>query len=167
MWIKLKMDKLILTFLILLLNGCIFTPPPSTLNQESGTKEEYFGTTLLKVAKDQLGICYLYGGNSPNSGFDCSGFVQYVYKKSMGIKLPRRSIDQSNIGDFVSKSDLLSGDLLFFDTAKRGQINHVGIYIGDGKFIHASSGKKKHCVTISNLNKGFYKRTFRFAKRVY
>ena len=160
------MDKLILTFLVLVLNGCIFTPPPSAIIQESGTGEEYFGTNLLKVAKDQLGVCYLYGGDSPNVGFDCSGFVQYVYKKGRGIKLPRKSIDQSKIGDLVPMEDLQSGDLLFFDTANRGHINHVGIYVGDGKFIHATSGKK-YCVTISNLNRGFYKRTFRFAKRVY
>ncbi len=160
------MDKLILTFLIVLLNGCIFTPPPSVTIQESGLNEEYFDTDLLRVAKDQLGVCYLYGGNSPNIGFDCSGFVQYVYKKGRGIKLPRRSADQSKIGEFVSKGDLQSGDLLFFDTANRGHINHVGIYVGDGKFIHASSGRK-YCVTISNLYSGFYKRSFRFAKRVY
>jgi len=161
------MNKIILTVSFLFFTGCIFTPPPSVLDEDNvSIDDNTYQSNLLRVAKSQLGVGYVYGGNSPESGFDCSGFVQYAYKEGAKKKLPRRSQDQAKVGTKVSKDELQSGDLLFFDTAKRGHINHVGIYIGEGKFIHATSGKK-YCVTISNLNKGFYKRTFRFAKRVY
>ncbi len=149
--------------LVIFFNGCIFTPSANTLNVRDNNY--YQGDIdLIRIAKDQLGIRYRYGGISPSVGFDCSGFVYYVYGKA-GIKLPRTSLDQSRYGRLVSKDELESGDLLFFDTSNRGHINHSGIYIGNGKFIHASSGRA-HCVTISKLNSEFYKRSYRWARRV-
>jgi cell wall-associated NlpC family hydrolase len=78
---------------------------------------------------------YRYGGRTP-AGFDCSGFVGYVFGESAGLALPRRSEDIGRIGDLISKSDLLAGDLVFFNTLGR-RLSHVGIYIGEGNFVHA------------------------------
>jgi cell wall-associated NlpC family hydrolase len=118
---------------------------------------------VIKEAMKYLGKPYKYGKTGPDS-FDCSGFVYRVYR-DVGVSIPRTSLEQSKIkGKKLSKYELKKGDILFFDTANRGHINHSGIYIGDSKFIHASSGKA-HSVTISNLN-GWYKDKFRWGKRL-
>jgi cell wall-associated NlpC family hydrolase len=157
------MKIFLFVIMIIVFSGCIFTPP-KTLSVS--VEDEYlFDDSLLQVAKEQIGVPYRYGGISPDDGFDCSGFVSYVYKNGAGIKLPRTSRAQSQYGRLIDKSELRSGDILFFDTSHKGHINHSGIYIGGGKFIHASSGKA-HSVTISSLNSGFYKRTFRWARRI-
>lgn len=118
----------------------------------------------LSVAKRHLGKRYVWGAMGPKS-FDCSGFTKYVCKKS-GISLPRTSINQSKVGKRVARGNLKAGDLIFFDTSKRrkGYVNHVGIYIGNNKFIHASSGKRR--VVITNLNKPFYRARFKWGSRV-
>jgi len=119
---------------------------------------------IIQLAKSKLGRRYVWGASGSNA-FDCSGLTTYVCKKN-GIKLPRRAIAQSKVGKYVPRNQLKPGDLVFFDTSKhrRGYVNHVGIYIGNGKFIHASSAK--HKVTITNLNKPFYSQRFKVARRV-
>lgn len=118
----------------------------------------------LTAAKKQLGKRYVWGATGPYT-FDCSGFTSYVCKKN-GVCLPRTSINQSKVGKRVSRNNLKAGDLVFFDTSKRrrGYINHVGIYMGNNKFIHASSAKKK--VVITSLEKPFYKSRFKWGSRV-
>ena len=120
--------------------------------------------SIIKEAKEHLGKRYLWGAIGPKR-FDCSGFTSYVYKK-MGIKIPRVSINQGKVGRKINRRNLRKGDLVFFDTSRRrrGYINHVGIYIGNHKFIHASSSKRK--VIISNLDKRFYKARFKWGRRV-
>ena len=116
-------------------------------------------------AKKFLGRPYVWGATGPNC-FDCSGFTQKVYK-SIGINLPRISRSQAKVGRLVRFNELQKGDMVFFDTsrANRGRVNHVGIYLEDGKFIHASSGKRK--VVITSFNKKiFYKRHFLWGRRV-
>ncbi|QEK12324.1 SH3 domain-containing protein [Crassaminicella thermophila] len=124
------------------------------------------GIKVVTIAKNLLGKKYVYGASGPNR-FDCSGFTSYVYH-NIGIKIPRTSSNQVRIGKKVSKSDLRAGDLVFFDTngVNNGKISHVGIYIGNGQFIHASSGKKAKKVVISDLTEGYYKRTYVTARRV-
>ena len=119
---------------------------------------------IIELAKQNLGKRYVWGAAGKNA-FDCSGLTSYVCKMN-GIKLPRRAIEQSKVGLFVPRDQLQPGDLVFFDTSKqrRGYVNHVGIYIGDGKFIHASSAKKK--VIITSLDKPFYKSRYKGARRV-
>jgi len=119
---------------------------------------------LPKTAKKHLGKRYVWGATGPYK-FDCSGFTSYVCKKN-GVCIPRTSINQSKVGKYVSRSNLKAGDLIFFDTSKRrkGYVNHVGIYIGNNKFIHASSAKKK--VVVTSLNKPFYKSRFKWGRRV-
>ena len=119
---------------------------------------------LLDYAKYFKGGKYIWGGTTPK-GFDCSGYVQYLYKKSK-INLPRTAWAQSKRGMPVDKKDLEKGDLLFFLTdKKRGiPVTHVGIYIGNGEFIHAASKKKG--IIISPITHGHYADTFVSARRV-
>lgn len=119
--------------------------------------------SVVDYARKFLGIKYVWGGTT-KKGFDCSGFVKYVYK-NFGINLNRVSSGQAKNGVYIKKASLLLGDLVFFDTngGKNG-INHVGIYIGGGKFIHASSSHKK--IVTSNINKGFYSKVYMTARRV-
>ena len=119
---------------------------------------------LLEDAKYFKGGKYVWGGTTPE-GFDCSGYVQYLYKKH-NINLPRTAWGQSKQGQIIEKHKLQKGDLLFFLTdKKRGiPITHVGIYIGNGNFIHAASKKKG--IIISPLTHGSYAETFVSARRV-
>jgi len=120
---------------------------------------------MIKLAKNKLGRRYVWGAVGQKNTFDCSGLTTYVCKKN-GIKIPRRAIEQSKYGKYVSRKNLKPGDLIFFDTSKRrkGYVNHVGIYIGNNKFIHASSAKKK--VIITSLSKPFYSKRYKGARRV-
>jgi len=120
---------------------------------------------LESQAKKFLGIRYVWGATGPNK-FDCSGFTQKVYKTA-GIKLPRHSTRQAMVGQYIEYKDLQRGDMVFFDTSKshKGVVNHVGIYLEDGKFIHASSGKKKVVITDFK-KKRFYKNRFLWGRRI-
>ncbi|WZL74674.1 SH3 domain-containing protein [Clostridiaceae bacterium 35-E11] len=131
------------------------------------TSRSSLGIKGVKIAKELLGVPYVYGASGPNS-FDCSGFTSYVYKK-IGINLPRTSHGQAEVGELVAKQSLRMGDLVFFDTVgkKDNAITHVGIYIGDGEFIHASSGKNAKRVVVSNLNTGYYNDKYVTARRFF
>ncbi len=116
-------------------------------------------------AKSFLGVPYVWGATGPNK-FDCSGFTQWVYR-DIGINIPRVSRDQARVGQFVTFNNLQAGDMIFFDTHKKrtGRVSHVGIYLGNGNFIHASSAGKK--VVIYNFNeKPFYKQRFLWGRRL-
>ncbi|MDU7904307.1 MAG: SH3 domain-containing protein [Peptostreptococcaceae bacterium] len=117
---------------------------------------------VINIAKQQLGKTYVWGAEGPNT-FDCSGFTMYSFKNGAGVNLPRVSKEQSKYGTSVSKSNLQKGDLVFFDTDGDGVVNHVGIYIGNNEFIHASSGAGK--VVISQFN-SYYNSKFTNARRV-
>lgn len=132
------------------------TPSASALNGTSGTAQQ-----IIDNAKKLLGTPYVWGGTTP-SGFDCSGFVQYVFRQS-GISLPRTTTEQCKVGTYVSKSDLQPGDLVFLQNTYREGVSHVGIYIGDGKMIHASSSKG---VVTSSLSTSYYTQHYHSARRV-
>ncbi|TYQ18386.1 UNVERIFIED_CONTAM: N-acetylmuramoyl-L-alanine amidase [Acetivibrio alkalicellulosi] len=120
---------------------------------------------LVEYSKNFLGVRYVYGGSSP-SGFDCSGFVWYVFN-NFDIRLERVASSQATQGKWIAKEDLLPGDLVFFDTrGNASYINHSGIYIGGGNFIHASSGNNSRSVVISDITSGFYQRTYMTARRI-
>lgn len=119
---------------------------------------------LVAEAKKYLGIRYRYGGSSPSRGFDCSGFVHYLLSR-YGIRAPHSAAGLFQVGKPISRSELKPGDLVFFqNTARRRGITHVGIYIGNGKFIHASSGRNR--VTISSLHDPYYAARFAGARRL-
>lgn len=115
--------------------------------------------SLIDTAKSYIGTPYVYGGSTP-SGFDCSGFVKYVYGQ-IGISLSRTSYTQANEGTYVAYEDLMPGDIVCFGS---GSISHVGIYVGDGQFIH--SPRTGYSVCIAPLSGGSYNGRFRFARRI-
>jgi cell wall-associated NlpC family hydrolase len=120
---------------------------------------------VLHRALALLGTPYRWGGTSPDSGFDCSGLVGYVFRNALGIELPRVSREMAKTGQLVSdRSALAAGDLVFF--GKRGKIvDHVGIYVGNGKFVHAPRTGRD--VTVSNLDSGYWSEKFLQARRVH
>ena len=132
------------------------TPSAAALKGQSGTAQQ-----IITNAKKHLGVPYVWGGTSPK-GFDCSGLVQYVFAQS-GIQLPRTTTEQVKLGTYVSKANLKPGDLVFLQNTYRQGVSHVGIYIGDGQFIH--SGTKKG-VVIANLFNDYWTPLYLGARRV-
>lgn len=123
--------------------------------RQQGTS--YLREALVKTARDFIGIPYLWGGTSSDTGFDCSGLTMTVYQLN-GLNLPRHSATQFEAGNPVDKDQLQKGDLIFFATKGKGKVSHVGVYIGDGRFIHAPSRGKKIC--IDSLSGNFFARRF-------
>ncbi|MGN6862299.1 C40 family peptidase, partial [Neisseria sp. P0021.S004] len=95
-----------------------------------------------------LGVAYRYGGTSASTGFDCSGFMQHIFKRAMGVNLPRTSAEQAQMGVAVSRSELQPGDMVFFRTMGHGRISHVGLYIGNNNFIPAPRTGKRIEINI-------------------
>ena len=120
------------------------------------------GAQIVQMAQQYMGTPYAWGGSSPG-GFDCSGFIYYIYSQ-FGISLPRMSDGQFEVGRAISGDNLLPGDLVFFTTYETGA-SHVGIYLGGGLFIHASSAAGE--VTITPLGKSYYQERYLGARRVW
>ena len=132
----------------------------SVANASSNAVTSGKGATVVETAKKYLGYKYVYGGSSPSTGFDCSGFTSYVFKLH-GVTLNRTAAGQYNNGTNVEKANLQPGDLLMF--GKSG-INHVGIYLGGGMMIHAAN--KSRGVTTDTINSGYYFNNYVGARRV-
>lgn len=137
-------------------------------NSASGTKadvnrqsQDAIGNMLLQSVS-LMGIAYKWGGNTPDTGMDCSGFVRYVFKKSLGIDLPRTAAEMARVGKRVSIDQLQPGDLIFFNTS-RGSNTHIGIYLGGNKFIQ--SPRTGENIQITDLS-GYWIKHFNGAKRV-
>lgn len=111
--------------------------------------------SVIATAKQYLGVKYQWGGSIPETGFDCSGFVSYVFGKN-GISLPRVSVDQYKVGINIPFENLQPGDLVFFSFVGNGVVSHVGIYLGDGQFINASSSKGVTVYVIGPYWKSIY-----------
>lgn len=126
-------------------------------------KRGTIGEEVVEFAKQYIGTPYVYGGSSP-SGFDCSGFVYYVYK-NFGITLNRVAADQSKNGYVVDRSELMPGDILLFSRTLDGYITHVGIYVGDNQFIHSPQTGKS--VEIVSLSSGYYNYGYVGARRIF
>jgi hypothetical protein len=167
--------RFFLSFLFFLMTTCYLLIPSSLLavNRDESfeqvssqissidqVKSEFFQNKLDKY----IGIPYIRGGVT-EKGFDCSGFVRQVYMEFFGVDLPHKSSSQSSFPSMqkVTKDELLTGDLVFFSpSSKKKRINHVGIYLSDGRFIHAAKGG----VTISSLDNTYWKARFYMAKRI-
>lgn len=118
---------------------------------------------VLVNALSLTGVRYKYGGNSPETGFDCSGFVRYVFKQATSLTLPRSAIEISRLGTSIPKNELQPGDLVFFNTLKSA-FSHVGIYVGDNRFIHSPSSGGK--VRVENMQNGYWAKHFNGAQRI-
>lgn len=134
---------------------------PSADALKDPSNSQTIADKIVSDARKHLGTPYVWGGSAPG-GFDCSGFTQYIYKQS-GISLPRTTTDQYKLGTYVEKSKLQPGDLVFLANTYRNGISHVGIYIGDGNMIHASSSKG---ITISSLSSNYNKQHYYGARRI-
>jgi len=119
-------------------------------NQADASSSSIDSKQLVTAANSVMGVKYMRGGTTAK-GFDCSGFIGYVYNK-VGVKLPRTSAGMYSTGKTVAKKNLQAGDLVFFNTSGKG-VSHVGVYIGAGKFAHSSSSKG---VSIAKLNDPYY-----------
>lgn len=118
---------------------------------------------LALQAMGLIGIRYQFGGNSPDSGLDCSGFVRHVFKEAWGAILPRTSLEISHVGEKIDPKDLQPGDLVFYNTLKKS-FSHVGIYLGNNQFIHSPSVGGQ--IRIENMDMAYWKNHFSGARRI-
>ena len=141
------------------------TPAPTSPSAAGNLLEatQAHVTDTLEFALSHIGIRYKFGGNTPDSGFDCSGFVRWVFNRTWGVLLPRTSMDIAALGTPVAKEDLKPGDLVFFNTMRQ-TFSHVGIYLGDGQFLHAPSRGSQ--VRVENLDLSYWKKRFNGARRI-
>ena len=131
--------------------------------QQAGTVVGDAASELVMNAMGFLGVPYKYGGNSAATGFDCSGFVRAVFEESVGKVLPRRADEQAAATQPIERTELKPGDLVFFNTMRRA-FSHVGIYVGDGKFIH--SPRAGSTVRVEDMRKSYWETRFNGARRV-
>lgn len=124
--------------------------------QQSSSYNFQVRNRIVEIAQRSIGTRYLYGGRNPKRGFDCSGLMHYVHKQSLGIDIPRTAAEQRDRSRTISYAQLKPGDMLFFKTGKR--TNHVGVYIGDRKFIHASTGSKR--VKVAKMDSKYWHQRF-------
>ena len=131
-------------------------------NYASSPGDDAVGDMLLQ-AISLLGVAYRFGGSTPSTGLDCSGFIQYVFKKSLKVNLPRTAAGMAHVGRSVDKTELMPGDLVFFNT--RGfSYSQVGIYLGNGKFIHSPRTGKT--IEVTTLNQAYWNARYNGARRV-
>lgn len=165
-------------FLVLFLSACSQMPQRSKVNTTSNSQrpiqtsqqrsqalqvkspqaQQYNPARqrMINIAGSTLGAPYRWGGDNPKSGFDCSGLMTYVHKNALGKKIPRTTAKQRDQSRSIRYAQLQPGDMLFFKTGRK--TNHVGIYIGNRKFIHAPSGGKR--VTVAKMDSSYWHKRF-------
>lgn len=156
-----------LLLLAALLTGCAGrTPAPQAIVQVPAASFHSGAEDVLFRALGLVGTPYRYGGNTPAGGFDCSGLIGYVYRDAAGVLLPRSTRELISMrAPAVGRNALQSGDLVFFATSGGGQVSHAGIYVGDGRFVHAPSSGGT--VRLDSLSNSYWQRTYLEAKRVF
>jgi cell wall-associated NlpC family hydrolase len=170
--------RIILVLAILFLTSAAFAEPlaaPDDMNRfmlnrgllarigDVGDKMEAKASELVVNAMSFLGVPYKRGGTNGATGFDCSGFVRAMYEQTAGLILPRKANEQAAAAEKIDRADLKPGDLVFFNTMRRA-FSHVGIYVGDGKFIH--SPKPGSEVRVESMSISYWSRRFDGARRV-
>lgn len=165
-----RVKKILLSYLALFLVTACSTVPnnlPVTMvanpqvNNPNETKT--LGDLIVQSAKLQMGIPYKFGGNSPREGFDCSGLALYSHRIN-GISIPRQTSEQFKLGKHINRTELNSGDLLFFRTMGKS-VSHVGIYMGNELFIHAPNSRKN--IETETLANPYYKKRYLGARRYW
>ena len=131
---------------------------PSLLNRYAANAQE-----LVVRALSFVGVNYRRGGESPETGFDCSGLVRHVFRESLGLMLPRTSRDISRVGETIQRDELQPGDLVFFNTLRRG-FSHVGIYLGERRFVHAPASGGE--VRVEDMRQNYWVKRFNGARRI-
>ncbi|WP_301102578.1 C40 family peptidase [Propionivibrio sp.] len=139
-------------------------PQPKLLDEPS-LFERYTSSAqdLILKGLELVGINYRRGGTDPDNGLDCSGFVQLVFKDAVGMLLPRTAREQSEVGSVVDKNELKAGDLVFFNTLRRA-FSHVGIYLGDNRFMHSPRTGSE--VRVEDMSQGYWVKRYNGARRV-
>jgi len=138
-------------------------PVPSPEVQADAQREASGVQKLLSDALNLVGIRYRRGGTDTDTGFDCSGFVGYLFRERLGLDLPRTSRDISRAGEPVEKSELEPGDLVFFNTLRRA-FSHVGIYLGNNQFVH--SPRAGYSVRVEDMTERYWAKRYNGARRV-
>ena len=154
------MNKLLIIILFALLSACGSAP------QRAGSGENYPDEKMNELVMYAMSLAdtpYHYGGNSPVNGFDCSGFVDHVFRHSLGITLPRTSRELSHVGVSVNIRQLRPGDLVFYNT-QHSSYSHVGIYVGDDKFVHAP--KTGSQIRVEKMNEKYWLNRYNGARRI-
>ncbi|CAN5278347.1 hypothetical protein BH10PSE17_BH10PSE17_23100 [soil metagenome] len=131
--------------------------------QVTASADATWRSKVIDDALAHLGTRYRYGGSTPQSGFDCSGLVRWVFDQSIGMTLPRRAVEIAQLGAKVDLGNLKPGDLVFFNTLRKS-FSHVGIYLGEGQFVHAPS--KGGTVRIETIADGYWQKRFTGARRI-
>ncbi|MEI7037285.1 C40 family peptidase [Fulvimonas yonginensis] len=137
--------------------------PTETADGSQGDEAADLRQALVSLAMKLRDVRYVRGGRSPSTGFDCSGFVRYVFAHAVGLRLPANSAAQFLAGIKVKRADMQPGDLVFFHTRGRKRISHVGIYLDNGRFIHSPSAGKS--VEVSSLDDAYWAKRFAGARR--
>lgn len=137
------------------------TDTSSTLSKLQEIRQRAADLTMKAI--DFMGIRYKRGGSTPENGLDCSGFVRLVFKDALGENLPRTAAEISRVGENVDQKDLQPGDLVFYNTLRRG-FSHVGIYLGDNKFIHSPSAGGQ--IRVESMDIAYWKKRFNGARRI-
>lgn len=169
------MKNVLLTLVLLLNSAIVFaddalqfsSTAPTRVNSENAantqaTEQDQMNEVAL-YALSLSGTPYKYGGNSPDSGFDCSGFVGYVYRKVLNINLPRSAQEINLLGTAVKKADLQPGDLVFYKTLRR-TFSHVGIYLGNDRFVHSPS--RGGSIRVDSMLDKYWRKRFQGARRI-
>lgn len=165
------MDRRNAMFLLSLMAfaGCGTLPSPPAINAGIGTLDDIFNrdpdpkrSEVVLIALSQVGLPYRWGGVSPIAGFDCSGLVVYVFSQSIQLVLPRTAVAQARAGRGVRRTDLRPGDVVFFNTMKQ-RYSHVGIYVGEGRFVHAPTANE--LIRVESMELPYWQRRFDGARR--
>ena len=135
----------------------------SVVAPSASTPEPDAAMSLIEQGLEYLGVPYRFGGTSPEKGFDCSGFVMSVFRNALGLELPRSAREMAREGERVSLTELKPGDLVFFNTMRRA-FSHVGIYLGDNRFLHAPS--RGGGVRIEDMRDRYWSARFNGARRM-
>lgn len=139
---------------------------PDLSDEKQAYKLPDLAENILTLGRSLIGTRYRFGGSSTSTGFDCSGFVGYLFKEEVGLKLPRSTRELISLdAPRVQRSALEPGDVIFFNNRGRGRVSHAGIYMGDNRFIHSSSSKSGG-VRIDSLHDAYWSRSYLDAKRV-
>ncbi|OHC33024.1 MAG: hypothetical protein A2Y50_08160 [Pseudomonadales bacterium RIFCSPLOWO2_12_59_9] len=157
--------RIALVLVTALLTACVSHPPPNPVVHVPIEQFSPAADDVLLRAIGLVGTPYVYGGNTPQSGFDCSGLIGYVYRDAAGIVLPRSTRELLAMPvPSIRREALLTGDLVFFATSGGGKVSHAGIYVGDGRFVHAPSSGGT--VRLESLSTAYWQKSYLNAKRV-